>query len=66
VGGISAALGADHGFSLREYNMFVTLVFSAGVIACYGDAVVKPSGTFFPLRCERISYSGIAPRKWEK
>lgn len=63
--GISAALAADHGLSLREYNMIVTLAFSAGIVACYADSVIKPAGTFFPLRCERVAYEGVSPRKWE-
>ena len=65
VGGISAALAADAGFSVREYNMIATVAFSAGMIACYGDAVVKPPGSFFPLRCERVDYEGTCSRKWE-
>lgn len=65
VGGISAALAADAEFSMREYNMIATICFSAGMIACYADSVSKPAGAFFPLRCERVNYSGSSSRKWE-
>lgn len=65
VAGISAALAADHGFSAMEYGMIATLAFSAGMIACYGDAVQKTAGAFFPIRCERVDYEGISSRKWE-
>jgi len=66
VGGIAAALSADQGLSLEEYYCFVSLVFSAGNIACFIDSSSKPPGTLFPLRCSRISYIGAPSRKWEK
>jgi len=59
-----AALMADQGFTVREYYQFMVLGFSAGMFPCYIDAVNKPEGSFFPLRCERINYTGVAQRKW--
>jgi hypothetical protein len=60
-----AALAADQGFSCREYYHFMVLSFSAGMFPCHIDAMNKPEGTLFPLRCERIAYQGPARRKWK-
>lgn len=65
IGGLAAAISADQGLDIREYYHFVLLTFTAGNIACYQDAVQKTEGTFFPLRCERIAYRGVGPRKWK-
>lgn len=65
IGGLAAALSADQGLSLREYYHFVLLTFAAGNIACYQDALGKPSGSFFPMSCGRISFQGKPHRKWE-
>lgn len=64
IGGLSAALWADQGISPKEYYYLAGVTYSAGMMACYVDAVEKPAGSFFPLRCDRIEYSGVAPRKW--
>ena len=65
IAGLAAALAADQGLSQREYYYYVIMAFSAGNLACYQDAVPKPAGTFFPLRCERVIYQGKPYRKWE-
>ena len=64
IASLVAALMADQGFTAIEYYQFNVLSFSAGMFPCYIDAVNKPEGSFFPMRCERINYTGVAKRKW--
>lgn len=64
-GGLTAALCADMGFTPREYYIGATMCFVAGMPPCYIDALDHPEGTFFPLRCDRVKYEGIPPRRWE-
>lgn len=63
--GFTSAMCADQGLTPTEFYRMATIIYSAGMMACYIDAVDKPAGTFFPLRCERISYEGKPHRKWE-
>ena len=65
IAGFASALYADQGLSPTEFYRMATIIYSAGMMACYIDAVEKPAGTFFPLRCERIAYQGKPQRKWE-
>lgn len=65
VGGLIASIGMDQGMSMREYYGYTMVAFSIGFIACYFDALNHPEGSFFPLRCDRIDYKGVSPRKWE-
>lgn len=66
IGGIAAGICADLGMNNREYNYITVLVFAVGNLACYMDSSSKAVGTFFPLACDRISYSGHGFREWEK
>lgn len=63
IAAINAALSADLGLSPEEHQMFLTLVFVAGMPPCYIDARDRPEGAFFPLRCDGIVYEGTAPRR---
>jgi len=63
---LGAALAADQGLSRQEFYQFLVLCFSAGMFPCYADALSKPEGSFFPLRCERLKYRGIARRRWAR
>ena len=65
VAGLCAAIGADIGFSIKEYYLWQLNAFNAGMTACYADAVTKPAGTLFPLRCSRIKYLGADKRTWK-
>ena len=65
ITGLFAAVGADMGFSVREYYLWLTNGFTAGITACYTDAISKKEGTLFPLRCERVEYEGVAERTWD-
>jgi len=62
--GLSAAIAADLGLTVQQYHVFMIPSFLAGMAPCYLDAVNKPEATFYPLRCTKICYEGIASRKW--
>ncbi|MDW3095061.1 MAG: citrate/2-methylcitrate synthase [Gammaproteobacteria bacterium] len=64
ITGLAAAIGADMGFSVKEYYLYAVNGFNAGITACFADASSKDEGTLFPLRCNRIDYDGIENRKW--
>jgi citrate synthase len=63
--GLTAALCADMGFNPRQYYLVSSLCFVAGMPPCYIDALDHPEGTFFPLRCDRVKYEGVPPRRWD-
>jgi len=65
VASLLAALAADQGMSCQEYYRFMVLSFTGGMFPCHIDAMNKPEGALFPLRCERIAYKGPARRKWK-
>jgi len=60
-----AALGADFGLLPREFHLFMTPVFLAGVPPCYLEAAEKPEGLLFPLPCRVMLHEGIARRPWQ-
>lgn len=64
VAAIAAGLCADQGLTSREYYRLTLLAFTAGLIHCEFDAATHAEGTLFPLRCERLHYSGPASRGW--
>jgi len=64
IASIAAGLAADQGLSRKEYYYYLLNCFSVGLIACHLDASNQDEGVFFPLKCERISYSGVSMRKW--
>ena len=64
ITGLDAAVSADMGLSPREHHLFSTFCFAAGMPPCYLDAREKPEGAFFPVRCDRIEYSGVKKRTW--
>ncbi|GAB3015511.1 citrate synthase family protein [Bowmanella dokdonensis] len=61
---IYAGLAADLGFDARQFGLYCTLLFSAGMLPCYLDTLQRPPGTFLPVRCEEIDYQGPPPREW--
>lgn len=65
ITGLAAAIGADMGFTVRDYYLYTINGFNAGITACYKDAADKKEGALFPLRCERVNYSGTSQRLWE-
>lgn len=66
VAAVAAALAADQGLTVQQFYAYTILWFSAGIIPCARDALDKPEGAFFPLRCSRIQYSGRGRRSWEE
>lgn len=64
ISGLTAAFAADLGMSQREYRWLTTLAFSAGMLACYVDALDHTEGSFYPMRCKRIEYTGREIRRW--
>ena len=65
IAALSAAIGADLGFSVREYYLWTVNSCNAGITACFADAQSKMAGALFPVRCERIKYEGVAKRNWD-
>jgi len=62
--GLAAALVADLGFTKEEYYYYTIIAFTAGIIPCHIDSVNKKEGSFFPLSCQRLNYTGQEPRSW--
>ena len=61
---LHAALIADLGLSLREYQLLRVPTFMAGMVPCSVDASGKPQGAVFPTPCADVSYEGAAIRAW--
>lgn len=64
VAALYAALGADLGFTAKQFHIFMTLCFVAGMPPCYIDANNGVEGTFLPVRCDRVNYTGKPKRNW--
>jgi citrate synthase len=66
ISSLIGALAADQQLTPTEFYHFITICFTAGMLPCAIDALQKPEGAFFPLRCEdiRYHYKGAAPRSW--
>lgn len=65
-GGLTAALCADMQFDARQFCLGATLCFVAGMFPSYIDTMSKAASTFYPCRCDNISYEGPVPRSWTK
>ncbi len=63
-GGLLAAFAADFGWTPREFNLLLFAGFLAGMFPCYLEAVDKPVGAMFPVRCADVVYEGVARRTW--
>lgn len=61
---LDGAIGADFGFTPEEFHLYMNLCFYSGQPPCYLDALSRPEGSFFPIRCESIVYSGKNRRAW--
>lgn len=61
---IVSAISLDFGLTVRQAYLYQVLLLVAGMTPCYVEALERPSGATFALRCERISYDGCAPRDW--
>src|SRR5690606_1012702 len=65
-GGLIAALCADQGMNAQQLYYYVSHCFYASLAACNADALHHPVGSFFPVKCNRIEYLGVAERKWRE
>lgn len=61
---LHAALIADLGLSLREYQLLRIPTFMAGMVPCSIEAAENPQGTVFPTPCTAINYQGVGTRRW--
>jgi hypothetical protein len=61
---LHAALVADMGLSVREYQLLRVPVFMGGMAPCVAEATEKPEGTLFPTPCAAVAYDGPAARAW--
>lgn len=59
-----AALGADLGFTVREFHHFQLPMLLAGMNPCFIEATSRPIGSLFPLPCDHLQYEGPASRAW--
>ena len=42
----------------------MVVCFYVGQLACYIESDTKPDGSFFPIRCNKVSYEGHDSREW--
>ena len=59
------AIPLDLGFTPMECYMYMQPSLMAGMVPCYLEALERPAGATFALRCERINYNGAPARTWE-
>lgn len=63
---LHAALIADLGFSVREYQLLRIPTFLAGMPPCFVEAADNPEGALFPTPCSGVVYEGVEKRSWRK
>ncbi|CAN7343576.1 hypothetical protein LJR289_001898 [Pseudoduganella sp. LjRoot289] len=61
---LHAAIIADMGLSVREYQLLRVPVFIAGMAPCLAEAAEKPEGVLFATPCSAVDYKGAPPRPW--
>ncbi|MBI3283389.1 MAG: citryl-CoA lyase [Burkholderiales bacterium] len=61
---VLAAIPLDMGFSVRECHLFVQPCLMAGMPPCYLEALQRPEGATFAMRCTKVHYEGPARRQW--
>lgn len=64
--GVHAALIADLGLTVREYQLLRIPTFLAGMPPCFSEAASKPEGALFPTSCDDIVYEGVGKRRWRR
>ena len=63
-GALAAAIAADMGLTVQQYQLFAYFAFIAGMGPCFVDQSTKLEGTFFPLRCDSIVCRETSNRNW--
>ncbi len=64
IGGVMAAFCADDGMTPKQLYQLMVVCFYVGQLACYIESDSKIVGSFYPLRCNKISYSGHKGKVW--
>lgn len=59
-----SALGADMGFTPKEFSLLVFPLFLAGMPQGYIESTERPEGTLYPIPCTDIVYEGKSRRPW--
>ncbi|SFU59185.1 hypothetical protein [Pseudoduganella namucuonensis] len=62
---VVVAIPLDMGLSPMECYLYMQPSFVAGMVPCYLEALERPTGATFPLRCASIEYDGAASREWK-
>lgn len=62
---LHAALIADMGLNVREYQLLRVPVFLGGMAPCAAEAAQKPEGVLFATPCDGVVYHGPPPRPWK-
>lgn len=63
---LQAALIADMGLSVREYQLLRVPLFAAGMAPCLAEAAARQEGVLFATPCSGVAYDGAAPRAWKR
>lgn len=64
--GIMIAPPLDFGFTPEQCGLYLVSCFQAGMYPCYTEAIERPPGATFPLRCSRILYTGKSQQRWQE
>ena len=62
---IVAAVPLDFGLTVRETLCYLYNIVHGGMPPVYLEALERPAGATFPLKCEQIKYQGPPDRVWE-
>ncbi len=60
-----AAIPLDLGLTLQQVVCYLYVYMLAGIPPCYLEALERPEGATFPIKCEDISYTGPEIRSWD-
>lgn len=63
INGYVSAVLSDQGLTADQIYQICSIATTSGVTACYLDALQRPAGSFLPLRCDDIEYTGHAARE---
>ncbi len=62
--GVMPAPALDFGFTPQQCGMYLISCFQAGMYPCYQEALSRPAGATFPMRCSKLNYTGAEARIW--
>lgn len=64
IAALIAAFCLDQHLTEKQFYHYILYCFCIGFTACHVDAAQQTEGSFFPIRCEQISYHGENTRQW--